>query len=521
MFKTFNAQNWADTIKSNWAPLCLCAAFFIYSAVYVLGNYQSMNGDFFQYYLHAQNLLKGRSWDYYIEGKVSVLPGWPFVIAGVQAVFGTSYYIIALLNSLLWALTSWIGYLYFRPRFSTRLLGLAYLAACLFAAFIIDFQQQGQPNIAYGFMFMLSLYAIRAWLDQNRSRFWIFIILLPAFFRTESLVIYTALVIYLIAHKNYKGLAVPMIGTAITIGLDLWITSQFNLISNIIHFSKTSGLDEPLNIWARFTGFTTIYVKSVLALFLTIPELFIGKWVEVENFMSITTKGGPKTSLSLLHLLCSAAFLFSFLKVKSFFTTPRQTDSLFSLDRLFLMGHLAFLSLFFLPVIPVRYFIPLLPIYLFYLMTSLFTITEKLPIPKIAASLLITGMTVLICWHNFKEHSPFPKRKNFVNNIHTVELFNYITETYPDRLIGFHKDRIMSAALSDKGLNSPQALTIRNAKHGAKLFQQDGVLAQLNFVMKDELKDYIAQRGDICPIWKNKNYTIYEIKKDGRICIDL
>jgi len=312
-----------------------------------------------------------------------------------------------------------------------------------------------------------------------------------------------------------------MIGTAITIGLDLWITSQFNLISNIIHFSKTSGLDEPLNIWARFTGFTTIYVKSVLALFLTIPELFIGKWVEVENFMSITTKGGPKTSLSLLHLLCSAAFLFSFLKVKSFFTTPRQTDSLFSLDRLFLMGHLAFLSLFFLPVIPVRYFIPLLPIYLFYLMTSLFTITEKLPIPKIAASLLITGMTVLIGWHNFKEHSPFPKRKNFVNNIHTVELFNYITETYPDRLIGFHKDRIMSAALSDKGLNSPQALTIRNAKHGAKLFQQDGVLAQLNFVMKDELKDYIAQRGDICPIWKNKNYTIYEIKKDGRICIDL
>lgn len=521
MFKAFTAQSGATAIKSNWAPIGLCAAFFIYSAVYVLGPYQNMNGDFFQYYLHAQNLLKGRSWDYYIEGKISVLPGWPFVIASLQALFGTSYYVIAVFNSLLWALTCWIGYIYFRPRFPTKLLGLAYLAACLSAAFIIDFQQQGQPNIAYGFTFILALYGIRAWLDQDRSLFWALIILLPAFFRIESLVIYTALAIYLIAHKRHKWLVLPLIGAGITIGVDLWITLQFDLKSNIFHFSATSGLDDPLSPWAKFTSFVTIYAKSALAFFLTIPEVLIGKWLESEEFIALTTKGGPKTAIGLLHLLFAAAFLFGFLKVKSFFASPRRTDSLFSLDRLFFMGHLAFLSLFFLPVIPVRYYIPLLPIYVFYIIMSIYAAAETLRSPRIVTSLGTICLVTVIGWYNFKAHSPLTKQKNFVTNIHTAELFNHITNNYPDRLIGFHKDRIMSAALSDEDLSAPQALTIRNAKRAEELFQRDGVLAQLNFVMKDDLKNYIAQRSDICPTWKNKNFTVYQKKQDGRICLDM
>jgi len=535
---TFNAKDGATRLKQLLvkdkyilAVISMAVIFIYVSITQVLGQYQNPNGDYGQYYMHARNLLMGRSWDYFVEGYPAVLPGYPIVLSLIHSFFGTMPYPVGIANALMWAMISFISYKIFSARFTSKITALIFAAAILSTPFVMYFQQDGQPNISYSLTFIAALWAIYNYkpsLGKVRKALLIGLVLLPAFFRIESAIIYIAFAIYLISNKNWKLLWVPVSGFLLTVGLDIWISARTEMVSNFTGFYNKTNFDaasEQSSTIARITEFFTGYIESVFAYLATTPHLLTFTPNDAHDVISIASRAGPNINITLLQLAILAVFLIGFFKIKPPHLKPSNNDAFLSLDRLFLMGHIAFISLFFLKAIPHRYLIPIIPIFLFYIFMGaeyLLILLKNTKLRLITLNLIMIGFTYSLTQAAFHPDRKPPKARNYIYGKGFQSLMVDLKQLdLKGSQLGYWKTRILMIGLDQSNIESGRVSNMRRHFHADNLFEKDNAV-WLRFMpyRKEVLDDYLEQRTDICVILESYNHRLYA-KSDSKFkCLD-
>lgn len=451
------------------AALLVCALFVSLSAIFVLGNYQNHNGDFGQYYLHASNVLNGRPWGEYLSGKPAVLIGYPFLLIGPIAAFGLNGLAVGILNSLLWALTAFIFYTYYSGRFQNRITGIIYILSLLFSPYLIFFQQDGQPNIAYSATFALSVMSI-ALLKDRPPNVWLVIgVILPAFFRVESAALFGAIGLWLMMEKRWRLLWVPVVGIATTVGLDILLDQISSVRSNLLHALNvgegTGGIaasaSETINnIMALFIGYSLSIAELVGPRFISSEYTF--KYIADYG---LTVRSGS-WSISLLVLFIVG------------FTLANKEKYL---DGLAALAHMSIISLFLLPAIPIRYLIPVLPVIVFY---SIYLI-ERLIGRILHDRARGATFAVLACWllisggvafSNFRAVAHIPRTSNSLITPDANEMASWLSTNQENRLVGYWKDRLMQVLLDAYGGDPGKTVGVRSAEKARSLIDDNGLL---------------------------------------------
>jgi hypothetical protein len=221
-------------------PIGFAGTFVLFSALFVLGNFQNHDGDFGQYVIQARNLLLGRPWDHLVAGLPSVPPLYSMLLAALTWFGGVNAYAYAVLNSVLWAGTAVMAFHFFRNDFKSEVTAYGFLVAVLFSPFILYFQQSGVPNILYGAGAMLALLSAKRLSEGAFRLSYALCILLPALIRSEALALYAALFLYFGLKQQWRLLILPVLGVALLIGSDLLLSLNFDLRSNFRHAASTA-----------------------------------------------------------------------------------------------------------------------------------------------------------------------------------------------------------------------------------------------------------------------------------------
>lgn len=506
----------------DYIPILICCTFVLLSSILVLGNYQTANGDFGQYYIHSQNLLKGRTWSALVEGYPAVLPGYPILLAIKSAIFGNNIFFLGLTNSIMWAGTCLIAFRLFHPHLKTYTYKYLFLISCLFLPYVWAFQQEGQPNITYTFTFFAAILAAKNIVNQKNVVLCIIIILLSSTVRVESLVIFVAVFIYFTTEKSKKYLWVPMLGVFITIGLDLLIDYKFGMKSNFSHgkkFAVKVTTETSSSIFIKLKDFIGLYIHYIIGFLVEIPSLMLPYSFRLQEGFMIQTENGFKTTFNLFNIIVTGFFLAGFLNVEKIFTKVGNEDSIFSFYRLLLMGHVAFISLFFLQAIALRYLLPALPIYLFYTFIGIRKVSVFLNSKIVITPFLLGACVFYIIYNSIRLDSDFPKRKNFLFLSQTSEAADYIASIKGERYVGFWKPRLMTVLLDRRNAATHKAIGVRQDFQAQKLFEDNGFLVTYNGTVSKGLSKYLEKNNDVCVIWKNKRFLIYEKINKNTICI--
>jgi len=510
--------------------LGLAIGYILISAFWVLGNYQNTNGDYGQYYIHAQNLLKGRTWDHLMETHAAVLPGYPVILAAISLFFGDGVFPIGVMNSVLWAGGCLIALQYFLPQFQNRMTALAYFAACLFAAYIFSFQQDGQPNIAYAFLFIASLWAMDRLsiaatktkkLTSVKNYLCIIIILLPAIFRIESLVIYSAAAILFITRKNFRYLWVALAGAGLTLGTDIAISLTSEMRSNILIYKDISGQGDKIDasIFQRFRQFIILYGHTTLSYVSHIPDLLWPKYIQSQSIYHWIAPNGLKTNIGILQITLFPLMIIGFLRSRSLWPHPDKVSAILSPDRLLFLGHIGFIGLFFLKTIPVRYLIPVLPLFLFYVFSGAERIAGKLKYGRMLFGLTAAGCIAYTSWNTVQKDHTFPKRKNYLFTPQTQAMADHVAAVKGERLVGLWKPRLMTVLLDQRRAATHKTQRVRRPGQVNALLDADGLFVNFVHRTRPSVAELLKTRTDICATWSNKSYILWELKKPGRACL--
>lgn len=513
----------ALTIKA--APLLICLAFILFCATQVIGPYQNYNGDFGQYYIHSQNLLQGRDWGFLLENYPAVLPGYPILLSLVSGLFGTGYFYVGLTNVILWAATSYLAFRHFRDRFDHPLTAYAFLIACLTTSYVILFAQDGQPNIFYAFSFILALYATRFAEQISRHR-WLAnaLILLAAWIRIDSVVIYVALLIGFL-HKGRRDLLwLPILGIGLTIGLDLLISQQFGMKSNILHFMNESGgaVGETQTLWQSLSSFVDLYIQYVLAFLISVAEVVTPHVWRRETEFLLSAADGLQVRFSLVQIALTGLFLNGFFSVRALFAAEAAHDNLFSLERLLLMGHIAFISLFMTGDIPKRYLLPIVPIYLFFILFGIERLAARIQVNRHLAFGVSTGAVLLLALTNLAVNADHARRANILTLPPVIEMADHLAEIKAERPLAFWKARLLTLLMDRRGQATEQTRGLRQPFQAQDLFASgsDGIAVVDKTVTRfADLNAYLADPANACKTWQNDRFAFYEAPRPGRVCL--
>jgi len=510
-------KNHAETIF----VLFCCSVFVVYSAIYILGNYQTANGDFGQYYIHGQNILKGRNWSALVEDYPAVLPGYPYLLAFVSKLFGDGIFFVGLINSIIWAATSSIAYVIFKDHFRIKSLKYIYLISCLFMPYILLFQQEGQPNITYCFSFFLGIFAAKNIVKRKFLISSVILLLLASIMRADSLVLYIAVVIYFLSSKANKYIWVPILGMVITVSLDFIIDKHFGMTSNFSLGKKLISKSSNENISAikGIIDFFELYFNNIIGYITEIPELFLPHTFGSANDFRIEATNGFKTQFGILSIVIIVVFLSGFLNVKRVFWGDDNESSLLSFYRLLLLGHIAFIALFFLKAVALRYLLPIAPIFLFYVITGFERLGSFLKYKKEVTFSIAGLLSLIVVLSGINLNSDFAKRKSFLFKPYVTEVADYTADIKGDRLVGFWKPRLMTVLLDRRGKATHKTAGIRQVHQVKKLFQEDGVFVAFVPALNEDMKKHLTNNDSICPTWKNPWFIVYQRTNDDRVCL--
>ncbi|MEL6861531.1 MAG: hypothetical protein AAGL11_06820 [Pseudomonadota bacterium] len=494
----------------------LCAvAYIVACAVFVVGDYQNYNGDFGQYYLHAKNLLNGRSWSFLVEGYPAVLPGYSIFLALLFAVFGDSYHVIGTANAFLWAATAVLFSLHIRDVFQRELLAFAVFLGALVASYPVMFMQDGQPNIFYAFSFALALWAMRQ--TALPFRYSAILILIPALIRIDSLVIYVALFMFSGFGKDRKVLWVSILGACLTIGTDIFIALAFGMKSNIIHFLNISG---GATDGGGFGGFVSAYMETLLGTVLRMPDILLSG--ELDLFQSIQIRGssGYFATTSLIGLLVAFFCVVGIFSTDQRYSHSRSRDGLLSLERILLVGHLLFISLFLVNVLAVRYILPVFPLYLLFVVLGMEACLGYFRAYRGLWVLLVAPALFLIGEATAKYDRSFAMRKNFMTTAATQEMADQVADMKGDRPVGFHKPRLMTVLMEKRNVAKTKAIGVRDGGAAQLVLDGDGLIVTRVGLTRAVLYEWLEANSDVCSTWSSNGFAIYQNRKPERNCVE-
>ncbi len=511
------------TILSTGLPLAACLAFVVFCALYVVGPYQNQNGDFGQYFVHSQNILKGRDWGFLMEDYPAVLPGYPLLLSAISAVFGTGYFFIGLINAILWATTSYLAFLHFREKFDYHLTKYVFLIACLSPSFVVKFIQDGQPNIFYSFSFMLCLFSVR-YIEKSKLQWLaVFFFLLAATIRIDSVVLYVALFLFFLPKERRKFIWVPVFGIFLTIGLDVFIARQAGMKSNILHFLNESGgsVGKNQTLWESLSSFADLYIQYILAFFISASEIITPSSWRIHDDFSISAVDGMEVKFNLVQIVLSGLCLRSLFSVNRLFGLTND-KSMLSLERLIFMGHIAFIGLFMTGAIPIRYLLPVIPIYVFFVLFGLEKLAAQFKCDRRIACGVGASIALLFGVTNFEGNSGYSRAKNFMTLPATVEMADQLATVKADRPVAYWKPRLLTVMMDNRGKASEKTLGLRKPHQAEYLFtsERDGIAVVSKGVKRyTALNELLSDGTRACKTWESAHFAFYEAPAPGRDCL--
>lgn len=511
-----------NTLKKDFIFAALIAlSFVIISAVFVLGEYQRYAGDFGQYYIHSQNLIKGRSWSTFLEGYPAVLPGYPVLLSFITLIFGDKIFYVGLVNSIMWASTSLLAYNMLKHHFEHSLTAYTFLIICLWCPYIYQFQQEGVPNIFYAFSFFLAFLGATNLVNKKYVVLSILFVLLAAIIRIDSMTLYIAIFIYFAMSNAKKFLWVPVAGFAITIGLDFILSDVFNMKSNIDVGSGVlaRGTKHDASAISSIFSFTSLFLHYVVGSFLRVSELLFADWMNLKYYFTVEAANGYKVKVSLIHLIISGFFIFSFLNIKKILCRGGEHEAFLSFDRLLFMGHICFVSIIFLESTHLRYLLPIFPIFVFHALIGFERLALCLKIPNTVAPLLVTTLALPITYHTHINIKDIPRRKNFLFSKDLTAAADQLAEIKNNRAIGMWKPRLLTALMEMRDSATGQSMGIRNLNQLESLMEQDGIFLAYKPRVREDMREYVQKNEHICATWTLNTLTLYEKKAEGRACI--
>lgn len=420
----------------------LCGlAFVLFSAFCVLGEYQTHSGDMGQYITHARNLIWGRGWAQYLQEFPTVLPAYPLLLAIPLSIDVLNLYALGVINSVLWAITAIAFFAIYAGRLP-HWGAWAMLLAVLFNPLALEFQQEAQPNILYSMSVALALlaaYRLREhrWRDSARRYLgWAFVLLFPAIVRQDSLALYMALLIYFAAVER-RLFWLPVLGMISTVTLDLFLTRYglFSSISAVFFVGMKSTGTASNGLLPSF--FYMLFTYAHLLTDMVLPSSLLPNWLPIDLRISPTLV----VHTTLPRMLLFALFCLGFLK----------GGRLLAADKLFFGGHMAMLSLFLLVEgTHFRYLLPVLPIFVFYLIEGALWICSWVRLPKKHAIAVTAATALIITAAGAALHHGEPQRTNAMTTMTMMQLTDWLRTHPHDAGIGYVKNRILLVLLDKR-----------------------------------------------------------------------
>lgn len=488
-------------LNDRLIAVVICGVFFLFSSIFVLGHYQNHNGDFGQYFTHAQNLLHGRSWDYLVEGYPAVLPAFPAVLAALTWLFGVNAHAYGMFNSACWALACFLAFDIYHKQFQSRITGWAFLLTLLFSPYVMAFQQDGQPNLLYTSAVITALWASMPWTERSPRTYEIFLVLLPSLVRLESLALFASIGFVLILSRRWRLLAIPAAGVLITLGTDILIHLLYDLRSNIAlglkvaeTSSNTQGGERGLiELLIRLTATASGYM-------LLFSELILPRSLLLEKPFSFPAATGLKLVFSLSHIVPPLLAIIGVLAHKNFL----------KLDKVFFAAHISIISAFMLSALPTRYIFPILPIFWFYTIYSIeYMLTTTRLRPNMAGLVLLAALGPLIL-AGAARSAVVPNRTNTLFSAAAKEMAVKVAELQQGRSVGYIKHRLMILLMDVHGGDPRKVIQVRNIKRADRLLSDGGILVMFKkpAFQKDLLRAVESNPANV-PIWQNEGFVVF------------
>jgi hypothetical protein len=479
-------------------PIGFAGAFVLFSALFVLGSYQNHDGDFGQYVIQARNLLLGRSWDHLVSGLPSVPPLYSVLLAALTWLGGVNAYAYAVLNSVLWAGTAVMAFHFFRQDFKSERVAYAFLIAVLFTPYVLYFQQNGIPNILYAAGAMLALFSAKRLTEEAfRGRYALYI-LLPALIRSEALALYAALFVYFGLKRQWRYLLLPVLGVALLIGTDLLLSLNFDLRSNFRHAANTA--EGASGGWS-VARLLAAYSYMFLSYFFGFAEiLFTPGAMERQAIWSLsigqfTFVTGP------LAIAIAGVFLAGVLMHRRYL----------SLDKLFFAAHLALISMFLLVGgVPVRYVLPLAPIYIFYVLFAAEHLLVSWKVSPRAVPVLAALPFIVVYALAIPRLMTAPARENTLFTPAMSSLADWIAQNSGGRPVAYYKTRLMTLLLDLRSDTAKQSPNVRSLQQAKRLLGQEALVVIRKVPEAQQLAILDQLRGDqnTSVVWEDDTHAV-------------
>lgn len=503
--------------------LCLAIVavilFVAFSALFVLGQYQSMAGDMGQYITHARNLLWGRPWGLYLYDFPAVLPGYSLLLAIPTALAGLNMYVFGLMNSVMWAVLCITFFAFYYKKLPPHA-GWIFLGALLFNPFVLKFQQEVQPNIFYGMATALALFAgyrllDTSWrLDPRRAALLALAVLFPAVIRQDCMALYLALILYFVAQGNRRLALLPFAGIMLALALDSLIAAsgQFSTISVVFYVgfkasSASSEVSSAGQFIHNFLFMFTTYMHGFTEML--VPSQILPNWLPVEfrfsHELAVTT--------TVPRLVITAVFVAGFLR----------GGRLIAADKLFFGGHVVMLSLFLLVKgTHFRYLIPVFPIYVFYFLVGLIWL---LSITRLRNGLRVPLMGMIVAavtGVGVATHYALPAKENAMYAPEMVRMVDWIKTHQEGKGISYYKNRLLLVMLDETrphDANPDPRLKVKRLRESwqAENYKQEsGHLMVVHKFQRAANPEYfiptLSQDPSVERVYEDKTHVIFKVR---------
>ncbi|MCF8719363.1 hypothetical protein [Nitrospina gracilis] len=490
----------------RYFPFYLGAFFVLFSAIFVLGNYQGHGGDFGHYITLARNLMLGRSWDHLVSGYPSYLPGYPALLVIPTAIFGVNFYVYAVINSILWAGCSIAAFYYFKDQFLYKATPYIFLIGVLFVPFLISFQQKAIPNILYATAVMLALFISRQFSAGKFHPGLAVIVLIPAIIRSEACGLYAALIAFFVLQRRFKLCALPIAGLILSISINLFLAlnyeviSFFNLANRFMWGASNEEFDFIRQVQAHIFMFSNYLFGFGQLLF---PHGFFGS----SNTWHIVIASDLSVNFGPIQFLLTAIFGFGIFKHRNYL----------SLDKIFFVSHMALLSAYLLlhepGGLPLRYLTPLLPIYIFYLIYGLEygMALIKLPMRPVTNSILLASIVIGFLAFAVPSYMGEPARRNVVSTSEMRALADWLSENMGKRVVGYYKPRVMTMLLDIRSESTLQGVGIRSIENAEMLLNTGGivVIRKAPLYNQETLLEYLQNEKNVNLLWEDQMHAVF------------
>ena len=463
-------------IRDHWLiPVAFGGVFVLFSALFVLGNYQNLAGDFGQYAIQARNLLLGRPWDHLVAGMPSVPPAYSALLAVVTWAGGVNAYHYALLNSVLWAGCAIAAFHFFRDEFRHRATAYVFLATVLFTPMVLAFQQSSIPNILYAASCMVALLAARKLSEGPFRLGLVACILFPALVRSEVLALYAALFAWFALRRQWRLAGIPVLGVLLLLVSDLLLSLNYDLVSNFKIVARvataaggTSGSGAELDLARLLAGSAYMflgYLSGFAEYFMSHPAMQAQMIWQLPLSHELVVRTGP-VSVGLVVLAAAG------IVVHGKYLSP---------DKVFLAAHMALLSAFVLLRVPGRYLLPILPIFIFYGVLALERLWTRLRVRGPWVPVLTIAPIAAAFAFAIPTFMAAPARSNNLFTPQMGAMADWVAQNRNGRPVAYFKDRLMTLLLDLRADDAPQAQGLRIPAQIEPLLRQDALLVVRKF----------------------------------------